>query len=307
MGLVSTHVTSFDKDALKLFEDKGISNSEKVRRIIQLAQDLASKPFSELSVLDLGCGEGVYTLEAGIRGAKATGLDGRDNRLKFGREVAKRHQLDNVRFIVDDVRNVTTEKYGTFDVVFLLGLLYHVDEPEIFTILKNIYEVCDDVLIIDTTIALSTPISVKYNGKEYFGLKYGEHEEGDNDELTINKRVMASIGNNESFLPTKKSLVQYLNELGFTSILEAYSPLESKKTEGRITLVAMKGKKEVIASYPWMNSMTEDEIAQKIKDAVVEIPFVLKHKQTFKGRLRNSLDKFLAKRGYELKKKLKDR
>lgn len=297
----------FNEGALKLFNDKGISNAEKVRRIMQLTHDLASKNFSDLSILDLGCGEGVYTLEAGLRGAKVTGMDGRDNRLRFGKEVALDHGLDNVNFVVDDVRNLTTEKYGTFDVVYLLGLLYHLDEPEIFSILKNVYSVCDDLLIIDTTVALSTPITLVHDKKEYYGVKYIEHEEGDSEELMINKRIMASIGNNKSFLFSKKSLVRYLNELGFSTVLECHSPIENNKTESRITLVAIKGKKEKIASYPWLNDMTEEQISNKLKASLVKPPFALNHQNTLKAKLRMFIDKWLAKRGYELKIRLGDK
>lgn len=297
---------SFNEDALKLFNDKGITNAEKVRRIMQLTNDLSSKKFSDLSVLDLGCGEGVYTLEAGMRGAKATGMDGRDNRLKYGREVAVNHGLSNVNFIVDDVRNVVKEKYGTFDIVYFLGLLYHLDEPELFTILKNIYSVCDDLLIIDTTIALSTPLEVTFNGKKYYGVKYIEHHEGDSEELMINKRVMHSIGNTKSFLPTKKSLVRYLNEIGFSSVLECYLPLEHNKPESRITLVAIKGKKEKIEAYPWINNSSEEQIAERIKGFSVTVPFEIGHKHSFKAKIKIMLNKFLDKRGFELKKKMKE-
>jgi SAM-dependent methyltransferase len=300
----STHQFAFDNEALKLFENKGISNSVKVRRIIQLAQDLSQKPFDELKILDLGCGEGVYSLESGLRGATVTGLDGRDNRLKFGQEVSHRLGMNRVNFVVDDIRNVTVSNYGKFDVIYLLGLLYHLDEPELFDILKNLYEVCEDVLIIDTTIALSAPLKVTYDGANYYGIKYDEHQEGDDEDLKIEKRIMASIGNNQSFLPTKKSLVKFLNSLGFTSVFECYSPIETEKPESRITLIAKKGTKEIIGSYPFLNGLSENAIEQEVKKSTVEIPFVLQHNPSMKSKLKLRIDKFLAKRGYELRKKL---
>lgn len=302
----STYTTKFDDEAIQLFEEKGVINAVKVRRIMQLTNDMTSKPFSDLSVLDLGCGEGVYSLEAGLRGAKVTGLDGRDHRLKDGREVADRLGLSNVNFVVDDVRNLTTDKYGNFDVIYLLGLLYHLDEPELFDILKNIYHMCDDVLIIDTTVALSSPLDVQYGGKTYHGLKYVEHEEGDSEELMIDKRVMHSIGNKRSFLPTKRSLVRFLSDLGFSAVLECYAPLESQKRESRITLVCIKGEAEKIDAYRWINDLNEEEIASKLQKEIATIPYVLGHKGGVKGRLRKSIDKFLAKRGYELRKKMTD-
>ena len=52
-------------------------NSIKVRRIMQITKDLTNIDFSKLSILDLGCAEGVYSIEAALRGAHVLGIDGR--------------------------------------------------------------------------------------------------------------------------------------------------------------------------------------------------------------------------------------
>lgn len=299
-------MSTFDSAALKLFEDKGIVNSQKVRRIMQLTSDLSRRKFSDLRILDLGCGEGVYALEAGINGSKVVAIDGRDNRLKFGKEVAERHSFSNVEFIVDDVRNVTIDKYGKFDVIYFLGLLYHLDEPELWVILENLSKACENIMLIDTTIGLSEPLKVNYNGKNYFGIKYDEHIEGDSEELMLEKRIMASIGNKKSFLPTKKSLVRFLNEIGFSTVMEVHAPAEHIKKEGRITLVAIKNEKTLLKSYPWINGLTDTEIGKKLDGHYAEIPHVVKQKPPFKTRIKLMIDKWLEKRGYELRKKLRN-
>lgn len=301
-----SNTIAFNKEALEVFGEKGNGNAVKVRRIMQLTSDLASKRFADLSILDLGCGEGVYSLEAGLRGARVTGIDGRDTRLVMGKKIAQEHNLENVSFLVDDVRNVTLQKYGEYDVIYLLGLLYHLDEPEVFTILKNLYEICGDIMIIDSSIALSTPLTVKHNNKSYYGLKYVEHSEADSEEVIMKKRVMHSIGNNKSFLFSQRSLVRYLNEIGFTSVLECHAPAEPNRLEGRITLVAIKGKKEEIASYPWLNGLTEEQVAQKMKELRTTVPFAIKHKHSYKEKLKLMIDKWLDKRGFVLKKKLRE-
>jgi hypothetical protein len=39
--------------------------------------------------------------------------------------------LDRVRFALDDVRQVTPERYGRFDVVVSMGVLYHLPDPHV--------------------------------------------------------------------------------------------------------------------------------------------------------------------------------
>jgi hypothetical protein len=68
-------VRSLDPEALALFARKGLNlaphmvqggeaNAVKVRRVMQITNDLAGPSFSDLRILDLGCGEGVYAIEA---------------------------------------------------------------------------------------------------------------------------------------------------------------------------------------------------------------------------------------------------
>jgi hypothetical protein len=87
-------------------------------------------------------------------------------------------------------------------------------------------------------------------------------------------------------------------------VFECYSPIETEKPESRITLIAKKGTKEIIGSYPFLNGLSENAIEQEVKKSTVEIPFVLQHNPSMKSKLKLRIDKFLAKRGYELRKKL---
>jgi 2-polyprenyl-3-methyl-5-hydroxy-6-metoxy-1,4-benzoquinol methylase len=129
-------VRQLDTEALALFAKKGheggpkvaqggLANGVKVRRIMQLTADLARRPFAQLRILDLGCGEGVYSIEAALRGAQVVALDARTQRMERGAACARRHGLDNLRFIQQDVRMAKREALGSFDVVYLLGAMFH--------------------------------------------------------------------------------------------------------------------------------------------------------------------------------------
>ena len=162
-----------DADALDLFARKGHeggpdvpqsgeANGVKVRRIMQITRDLSRRPFPELRILDLGCGEGVYAIEAALRGAEVLALDARTQRMDQGAACATRHGLENIRFIQKDVREVTIETLGSFDVIYLLGLLYHLDAPDLFSVLENLGMVCKGILIIDTLISLTTEMQIEW-------------------------------------------------------------------------------------------------------------------------------------------------
>ena len=263
-------VHKLDTEALDLFARKGTqagprvpqagrSNGVKVRRIIQVTGDLSPQPFAKLRILDLGCGEGVYAIEAGLREANVIALDARTQRMEQGAACAKRHGLDNVRFIQADVRAVTRQAFGSFDVVYLLGLLYHLDTPDVFRVLESVFEVCTHMLLVDTLISLTVESQVEWHGQTYRGRRCREHGDDDTD-AARRSRALKSIDNTFSFRLTRESLMGVLHDVGFTSVYECHVPLEPDRAEDRVTVVALKGTPVLVSTYPWVNHKSESEI-----------------------------------------------
>ena len=267
-------VHPLDAEALDLFACKGYeggpniaqggpANGVKVRRVLQITRDLGPRPFPELRILDLGCGEGVYAIEAGLRGAQVLALDARTQRMAHGAACAARHGLSNVRFVQQDVRLATRAALGSFDVVYLLGLLYHLDAPDLFHVLDNIYDLCAGLLVIDTLISLSADLQVEWRGQLYDGRRHREHE--DDDPAKVRRsRVLRSIDNTFSLRLTKESLLRALGSAGFSSAYECHLPFEPGKAGDRITLVALKGVPVLLSTYPWVNGQSEAEIARAL-------------------------------------------
>jgi 2-polyprenyl-3-methyl-5-hydroxy-6-metoxy-1,4-benzoquinol methylase len=263
-------VHPLDAEALEMFARKGtqggpgipqvgLANGVKVRRIMQVTRDFARQPFSALRILDLGCGEGVYAIEAGLRGAEVVALDARTERMNMGAACAARHGLQSVHFRQEDVRRATVESLGTFDVVYLLGLLYHLDVPEVFDVLGNVFNLCTGMLVIDTLISPATETRVEWQGRMYEGCRSREHADDDTEALR-RSRLLKSIDNTFSFRFTKDALLRILRDTGFTSVCECHVPSEPGKADDRVTLVALKGSPVVLSTYPWVNHQSEAAI-----------------------------------------------
>jgi SAM-dependent methyltransferase len=282
--MIEERVRRLDVEALELFANKGReggpgvpqagqANGVKVRRIMQITRDLAGRPFPELRILDLGCGEGVYAIEAGLRGAEVLALDARTQRMDQGDACAARHGLATVRFIEEDVRRVTRGTLGSFDVVYLLGLLYHLDAPDVFSVLESVHGLCTRMVVLDTLISLTEDTQVEWRGQEYQGRRCREHGDEDTDEMR-RSRVLRSIDNTFSFRFTKESLLRALRDIGFTSAYECHVPFEPGKAEDRITLVAVKGMPVLLSTYPWVNHKSEAEIERMLREDSREGPSV---------------------------------
>jgi SAM-dependent methyltransferase len=273
---VPEQIRPLDAAAIELFAAKGReggpgvpqagqANAVKVRRVMQLTADLAPRPFPELRILDLGCGEGVYAIEAALRGASVLAVDARRQRMSAGVDCAARHRLDNVTFTQEDVRSVTAATHGQFDVVFCLGILYHLDTPDVFTFVENLRALCAGLVVVDTLIANNGEIEVSHDGHVYEGQRVREHEDDDSLE-TRRQRVLKSIDNTFSVRLTRRSLTRLLHDVGFTTVLECHEPPEPLKADDRVTLVARAGDRVSISTYPWINDKSEHEIAQLLRD-----------------------------------------
>jgi len=273
--MTEEYVRKLDADALELFARKGMEggpevpqagpmNGVKVRRIMQLTRDLAPKPFAGLRILDLGCGEGVYAIEAGLRGAQVVALDARTARMNYGAACARRQGLGTVQFIQEDVRSVTRAARGSFDVVYFLGLLYHLDAPDVFSVLENIFGLCAGLLVVDTLISLTAEIEVEWQGRIYQGKRCREHDDGDPPEVRL-ARVLRSVDNTFSFHFTREALLRALHDVGFTSVFECHVPFEPGRAADRITLAALKGAPVMLSTYPWVNRKSEAEIERELQ------------------------------------------
>lgn len=231
----------------------------RLRRMLQVAHDFSHQPLESLRVLDLGCLEGMFAIEFARHGAEVVGIEGREANIEKARFVKEILSLDRLQLAQDDVRNLSQEAYGTFDLVLCLGILYHLDAPDVFQFAERMAEVCRGCAIIDTHICL-TPIDSRiYDGNRYWGSRYGEHAP---DTRTVErlKRVWASLDNGESFWLTRPSLYNLLARAGFASIYECHYPSDGErpwKNEDRITLVAVKGERARLISTPLINELPE--------------------------------------------------
>jgi ubiquinone/menaquinone biosynthesis C-methylase UbiE len=221
----------------------------RLRRIVQVSADLLGKPLSSARVLDLACLEGQYGIEFALHGASVVGIEVRESNIIKARYAQQELGLKNIRFVKDDVRNLSRAQLGGFDIVICSGILYHLDAPDVFEFVRRLYEITDRLLVIDTQIALNAAVSVSDNGRDYFGLRYREHDDRANGK-TKYEDLWASIDNVQSFWLTHPSLCNLIADVGFTSMLRVENPDMPATGIDRQTYVAVKNRAvEVLSSH----------------------------------------------------------
>jgi len=242
----------------------------KLRRILQVVSDTTSKSLETIRLLDLACHEGIYAIEFARHGANVLGVEGRQAHIEKALFAKDALSLSNVDFVQDDVRNLSKDKYGSFDVVLCLGILYHLDAPDVFQFIERIGEVCDDIAVIDTLIAPGPTSSYVYDGTKYWGNTINEgHKPSDSPEDKI-KRYWASLDNVTSFQLSRTSLYCMLSRVGFTSVYECYIPPEPAKAIDRITVLAIKGSRQRIMNSPLMEEYPANNTPEEFNTHRIE-------------------------------------
>jgi SAM-dependent methyltransferase len=217
-------------------------------RVRQLVYDLIG-PVAGLRILDLGCLEGLYAIEFALQGAEVVGIEGREPNIEKARFVKEALALEKLELIQDDVRNLSADRYGTFDVVLCIGLLYHLDAPDVFVFLEQLGAVCTRLAIVDTHIALSPRTTRDYDGRQYAGLPFVEHDPAASDDERA-RQLWASLDNAESFWPTEASLLRALSDVGFTTVTEVKLPAQMATPADRVTYAALKGEPVWLKASP---------------------------------------------------------
>jgi tRNA (mo5U34)-methyltransferase len=146
----------------------GVDNTPERLGRLALPESLAGK-----TVLDIGAWDGFFSFEAERRGAaRVVASDSYSWRgggwgTKAGFLLARETLGSKVEDVEIDVMDLSPERVGTFDVVFLLGVLYHLRHP--LLALERVASVTRELLIMETVVdlvGLGRPAAAFYPGAE---------------------------------------------------------------------------------------------------------------------------------------------
>jgi len=248
-------------DSVWTIKEGVVNFDEKTRRAIQIAHDFFGPDLSGLRVLDLGAGEGGLSLEFARQGAAVVYVDGREHNVAKARFVAEVLDIQGIRFLCEDVRNLPDFEQK-FDLVLCYGLLYHLDAAAAVGLIERISGITSRVAVVDTHFSLVNERSEELGGETYSGRSFREYPD-DVSAADMNNALWSSIGNITSFWFTKPSLLNLLNRVGFSMVYEVGSPLVYDfhdrekdmryKHADRSTFVAVRGAEAQVLTSPEVN------------------------------------------------------
>ena len=171
----------------------GVDRTEEKLRFVSLPERMDG-----LSVLDIAAWDGFFSFEAERRGAtRVVAMDWTmwQGDSKRGFDLARWALDSRVEDVHLDVMDLTPERVGTFDVVFFLGVFYHLEDP--LGALRRVASVCRQKLIVESLV------DKIYSRRPSLAFYPGDTENGDASNW---------------FAPNPPALHEMLGEVGFSRV-----------------------------------------------------------------------------------------
>jgi len=107
---------------------------------------LATVNLRNKKVIDVGCGDGVYTYEIykQTRPKKMYGVDSSREAIKIANKIFARYK--NLQFSFANLYNLV-KKRGSYDIALVRGVIHHVDYPE--KAIKSIANIAKEIIILE--------------------------------------------------------------------------------------------------------------------------------------------------------------
>jgi Methyltransferase domain len=202
--------------------------------------------------------EGIFALELASHGAQVIAIEGREANNARARFAAIALGLSNVEFVTDDVRNLSEEKYGRFDVVPCSGSFYHLPGEDVCQFVRSVAEVCARLAIIDTHVGLCDDSSISWSGHTHHWTLFSEHSAADSSSAKMG-RTFVTPDNDRSFWLTKRFLLNVLRDVGFSSESEILSSKSIPDFVDRLTFAALRGEARQVVMSPELERSPEPD------------------------------------------------
>ena len=112
---------------------EGALDSVHETRLAMMNASLEAKfgaSLAQRKAIDLACHQGWFAAQLAERGAeRVLAVDARHSHIEDATLIRDAFELNNLELMQSDVHDLSSENVGTFDVVLVFGLIYHLENP----------------------------------------------------------------------------------------------------------------------------------------------------------------------------------
>lgn len=192
--------------------------------------------YADLVAIDLASHQGWFAIRLAQAGmGQVLGIEARASHVADSRLMARVYGLDQVAFEQGDIFDLDAGEVGTFDVVLMLGLLYHLENP--IGALRLARSVCTGVCLVETQVVPGMTGMVDYGSYRYVRPLRGSF--GLVDETDETHGPEASL-TGICLVPSLDALLWVLEKVGFASaeVLKPPADAYEQLLHGKRVMVA---------------------------------------------------------------------
>lgn len=201
------------------------------RMLEQVLEDTWPDGFEGLRGIDLACHQGWFATQMSKANLRhVLGIDARASHVKDSRLIAEVLGHDQLRFDQSDIFDLDTEALGTHDLVVMLGLLYHLENP--VGALRIARALCSGLFVIETQVAPGLTGMVDYGSYRYVRPMTGSFCMVDESDDTHGPEASVT---GVCLIPSIEGLTWLLHKVGFSRVeilrppADAYEQLRYRK------------------------------------------------------------------------------
>ena len=168
---------------------------------------------SGLTALDLASHQGWFAVKMAQSGfSSVVGVDARASHVEDATLISQIYGFDHLTFRQGDIHDQASDRLGRFDVVLMLGLLYHLENP--VGALRTCRDLCEKICVIETQVVPGMTGYVDYGSYQFVRPLKGSF--GIVDETQETHGPEASV-TGVCLVPSLEALLWLLEKVGFSS------------------------------------------------------------------------------------------
>jgi tRNA (mo5U34)-methyltransferase len=191
------------------------------RMVFGVLDHIYAGRWEQVEALDLACHQGWFTQHLGARGCRRVlGVDTRPAHVADARLMSQALGRTNVSFRTADVTRLEPAELGSFDVVLVLGLIYHLDNP--IAALRLARAVTRGACLVETQVAPNLQGAIDWGcsrARKEFPGTFAVIDESDEVAAGNPEANVTTI----SLVPSLETLLFVLRAVGFSRV-EVVSP-----------------------------------------------------------------------------------
>ena len=194
---------------------------------------------AQCTAIDIACHQGYFSTQLAQMGAREVlAVDARPEHVADANLIREALHLDNLRVQLSDVHALTPEALGRFDIVLMLGLIYHLENP--VGALRVAHALTRHICLVETQIVPGLTGMVDYGSYRFVRPLKGSFGIIDETEETHGPEASTT---GICLVPSLEALMWIMRKIGFRRV-ELLEPPADAYEQLRY------GKRVMVAGYP---------------------------------------------------------